>query len=543
MRPLSTLLLLLLLATHSLGFTSQASEAASDSLLNVAIKASDDKNYVRALELLNEAQEIATQDNNHTHLFWIYTNIGICYAELLDYNTAIDNLSKAFDIASNHLDERYKYSVYNNIAGVYMIDKQYDKVLEQCQMAFDAAVERGDSLFIGGCATNIANASINLGDMEQTAQYLEIAEEMLINYPSNLPELYILQADYYRAKGDYEESYNRGIKAINAAIKYDRAAMIPSAKIALARTMYDIKDYNSAIRHAKEALKLSVNIEERRKLYEIIAQSYYDSSLYTHACIYKDSVVLITDSIKEMHKELQFSNANIKIELLKRQNELEQYRLRSLSSYIIIGMGVIIAIILSWALINQKAKYRQEKEIARLNIQQEKQRQALLQNQLDEQRAMARLKEERYNHEIELRDKELMSKAMMMANRNDIIANIINTLAHSPHIKNANDPELKRTIGLLQQSLDEYEAWKDFSTYFEQRNDTFINALKEKHPELNANEIRFLSLVYINLSTKEIASLLNITPEYCKKKRQQIAHKMGFNTSKSLFTHLNTLTQ
>lgn len=520
---------------------SAQNEALCDSLLVQGIKESENKNYIQALELLNEAQEIALQDNNHTLLFWIYSNIGICYAELLDYNTAIDNLSQAFDIASKHLDERYKFSVYNNIAGLYMIDKQYDKVLEQCMPAYNAAVARGDSLFVGGCATNIANASINLGMMEQTAEYLEIAEEMLINYPAELAGLYILQADYYRVIGDYQEAYNRGLKAINAAIKYEKTAMIPMAKITLARTMYDFKDYNSAIRHAKEGLGQTANIEEQRKLYEIIAQCYYDLSHYKQACIYKDSVALITDSIKEIHKELQFSNANIKIELLKKRNELEQYRLRTHTSYIILSLGILASFILVWALINQIIKNRQEKEISQLNIEREKQQHQLLENQLKEQRTQALMEEERYKHEIELRDKELMSKAMIVANRNDIVTNIVEELSKSQYFKETNNTALKQTVSQLQRAIDNNEAWQDFSTYFEQRNDAFIAALRDKHPKLKANEIRFLSLIYINLSTKEIASLLNITPEYCKKKRQQLAKKMGFENTKSLFTYLSTL--
>ncbi len=520
---------------------SAQNEALCDSLLVQGIKESENKNYIQALELLNEAQEIALQDNNHTLLFWIYSNIGICYAELLDYNTAIDNLSQAFDIASKHLDERYKFSVYNNIAGLYMIDKQYDKVLEQCMPAYNAAVARGDSLFVGGCATNIANASINLGMMEQTAEYLEIAEEMLINYPAELAGLYILQADYYRVIGDYQEAYNRGLKAINAAIKYEKTAMIPMAKITLARTMYDFKDYNSAIRHAKEGLEQTANIEEQRKLYEIIAQCYYDLSHYKQACIYKDSVALITDSIKEIHKELQFSNANIKIELLKKRNELEQYRLRTHTSYIILSLGILASFILVWALINQIIKNRQEKEISQLNIEREKQQHQLLENQLKEQRTQALMEEERYKHEIELRDKELMSKAMIVANRNDIVTNIVEELSKSQYFKETNNTALKQTVSQLQRAIDNNEAWQDFSTYFEQRNDAFIAALRDKHPKLKANEIRFLSLIYINLSTKEIASLLNITPEYCKKKRQQLAKKMGFENTKSLFTYLSTL--
>ena len=215
--------------------------------------------------------------------------------------------------------------------------------------------------------------------------------------------------------------------------------------------------------------------------------------------------------------------------------------MRTHTSYIILSLGILASFILVWALINQIIKNRQEKEISQLNIEREKQQHQLLENQLKEQRTQALMEEERYKHEIELRDKELMSKAMIVANRNDIVTNIVEELSKSQYFKETNNTALKQTVSQLQRAIDNNEAWQDFSTYFEQRNDAFIAALRDKHPKLKANEIRFLSLIYINLSTKEIASLLNITPEYCKKKRQQLAKKMGFENTKSLFTYLSTL--
>ena len=80
--------------------------------------------------------------------------------------------------------------------------------------------------------------------------------------------------------------------------------------------------------------------------------------------------------------------------------------------------------------------------------------------------------------------------------------------------------------------------WRDFTTYFEQSNAHFVGELKRRHPSLTANEVRYLSLVYINLSAKEIALLLNITPEYCKKKKQQVARKMGLTDPRELYAYL-----
>ena len=81
----------------------------------------------------------------------------------------------------------------------------------------------------------------------------------------------------------------------------------------------------------------------------------------------------------------------------------------------------------------------------------------------------------------------------------------------------------------------------NFTTYFEQSNAQFIETLKARHPDLSPSDIRFLSLLYINLSSKEIALLLNITPEYCKKKRQRMARKLGLTDSRELYKYLTGL--
>ncbi|MBR3951700.1 MAG: hypothetical protein IKJ79_07365 [Bacteroidaceae bacterium] len=538
MKILNTILYILLSLTITI---SAQNIEVCDSLLQQAIKASDEKDYFHSLELLSKAKEIAEQKNAYEQQFWIYTNIGINYAELTDYRTSLDHFSKAYQIATQRLDKRFELSVINNIAGVYILDKKFDKALEQSLLAYKSALDSGDSLFVGGCAMNIANISLSLNKLDKTAEYISIAEKMFVNTPNDSLELQIIKANYLCKMGKHEEAYQKALQILNEAIETEQSAIETAALLVLTQTMLDIKDYNSAIRYSQQALKQAITIEERKNIYDTLAEAYYRTHRYHQAFAYKDSALQVTDSIRNIQEEQHFENANTQIELLRRENELEEYRLRTRTSYIVLGMGILATIILAWALINQIIKNRQEKEISQINIEREKQQQQLLQKQLEEQRTKALLEEERYKHEIELRDKELMSKAMIVANRNDIVTNIVNELSKSQYFKETNNSALKHTVTQLQRVIDNNEAWQDFSTYFEQRNDAFIAALRDKHPELTANEIRFLSLIYINLSTKEIASLLNITPEYCKKKRQQLARKIGFENSKALFSYLCTL--
>ena len=522
-------------------FTAKPVNAVCDSLLHTAIEASFEQEYFRSMELLTQAKEIAVNSKDYETLFWILNNIGINHAEMTDYNSALENFSEAYKVASEHLDHSYERSISNNIAGVYMLDNNFDKALKQYQELYEVNKNSNDSLFVGGCAMNIANASLSLNNLDQASHYINIARTMLSQYPKEMLELKLLYANLLRRKEIYREAYDIAQKSIEEARADSLQAIETYAILLTTQIMYDMKELPETIRYANLALNRNISIDERKSLYEMLSEAYYLTNNFEKGFAYKDSVLQITDSIWNKHKEYLFENSNIKIELLKRENEFKEYRLRSRNISMMMGLGILAAFILAWALINQVVKNRQEKQISQLQIDQEKQQQQLLQIQLEEERTKALLGEKRHQEEVERRDKELMSKALFIANRNDIIANIIEALSNTKAVKESNDSELKKTIACLQRSIEENEAWGDFATHFERRNDTFITALKEKHPELNNNEIRFLSLIYINLNTKEIASLLNITPEYCKKKRQQLVKKMGFENSRALFSYLNTL--
>lgn len=528
----------LLISLVSLG---AKSNELCDSLLHVAIEAGVEQDYFRSMELLTQAKEIAESNKDYESLFWILNNIGINHAEMNDYNSALENFFEAYKIVPQGLSERCERSISNNIAGVYMLDKKFDKALSQYQELYEMNKGSDDSLFIGGCAMNIANATLSLNNLQETEHYIRIAEEMFAQHSQETLDLQVLRAHLLRKKNQYVEARDIAQETIEEARRDSLQSIETAAMLLLTQIMFDMGDFDRAIQYAHQVLDRNIRTDDRKSTYDVLSQSYFKVKKYDEGFACKDSILQITESVWNSQKEHLFENSNIKIELLKHENKIKELRLRSSIVNIVFFFGIVVAIILAWALINQVIKNRQQKQISQLEINQEKQQQQLLQAQLEEERAKSLLEEKRYQEEIELRDKELMSKAMFIANRNDIITNIINTLSDTKAIKESSDGELKRTIMQLQHSIKENEAWNDFTTHFEQRNDTFITALKEKHPELNNNEIRFLSLVYINLNTKEIASLLNITPEYCKKKRQQLARKMGFDSSKALFSYLSTL--
>lgn len=84
-------------------------------------------------------------------------------------------------------------------------------------------------------------------------------------------------------------------------------------------------------------------------------------------------------------------------------------------------------------------------------------------------------------------------------------------------------------------------AWNGFMIEFELLYPNFLQQLKQQHPSLTQNDLRFLSLIKLNLSTPEIADFLNITPAGVKKARQRIRKKLGLASNLRLAHFLENI--
>lgn len=75
--------------------------------------------------------------------------------------------------------------------------------------------------------------------------------------------------------------------------------------------------------------------------------------------------------------------------------------------------------------------------------------------------------------------------------------------------------------------------WSTFKLHFEQVHPHFFEDLQASHPNLTKNEVRLYAYFHIKLSTKEIASLLNIDPASVRQAKSRLYKKMSVNNSKN----------
>jgi DNA-binding CsgD family transcriptional regulator len=119
---------------------------------------------------------------------------------------------------------------------------------------------------------------------------------------------------------------------------------------------------------------------------------------------------------------------------------------------------------------------------------------------------------------------------------------------HSEHrITNLQDNNQKLQIDLendlhqiLQSDLKKPDLLPFFSN-FEKRYPDFRQSLQKIIPYITANELKLCSLLRLNLSSKEVSQLLNITPASVNKARYRIRKKIGLDSTEDLFVYLSSI--
>ena len=91
----------------------------------------------------------------------------------------------------------------------------------------------------------------------------------------------------------------------------------------------------------------------------------------------------------------------------------------------------------------------------------------------------------------------------------------------------ATQTELSGIKSILQTNLYLDEDWAKFKLHFEQVHPRFFEELQARYPALTKHEQRLYCYFHINLSTKEIAALLNIDPASVRRAKTRLYKKMA----------------
>ncbi|MRG47538.1 transcriptional regulator [Chitinophaga sp. SYP-B3965] len=144
------------------------------------------------------------------------------------------------------------------------------------------------------------------------------------------------------------------------------------------------------------------------------------------------------------------------------------------------------------------------------------------------EKEIIKLKNEKLETDINFKNRELLTMTINLVQRGEVLTKIKEIISSLMKKDTSDDssPAYRNLLKLIREVEKSNEDWDQFAIHFNNVNIDFFNTLKQAYPDLTANDLKLCAYLRMNLSSKEIAQLLNITLKAVEIARYRLRKKL-----------------
>lgn len=302
--------------------------------------------------------------------------------------------------------------------------------------------------------------------------------------------------------------------------------MARNAALSIAGTWMGLQRPDSAMYYLKESERLHRKIPEKdsfgrqqrdedflQSYYDILAQYYRQRGDYTIAYLYLDS---LNKTSLELDRRYNTMLAKVAEDKLKMQQyvsdiELERQKRRTSSTRWALGLALLLFCVVLLGLLYYLNRAREAKQKALMQL---KETEILAQQKLT-MSAFERAKD------------QLRHQLGLLKEKNELIEQMKNDLEKLREGHETPPILLEETLEKLSGArLLTQEDWTTFRRRFNAVFNNSLEELKKKHPDLTQSEERIFALIQLDVGTRQMASMLGISPESVRKSRYRLNKRL-----------------
>lgn len=197
-----------------------------------------------------------------------------------------------------------------------------------------------------------------------------------------------------------------------------------------------------------------------------------------------------------------------------------------LTPFIVIYIILFVFIFYSIHVVT-KRYYRKQREKLLIDAQKE-----LELKELENSQKIIKLNNDKLRLDIENKNRELATSTMSIIKKNEFLNAI------KAELVSGGKNNLDKVVKIIDKNLNNTDDWKLFQEAFNNADKKFLKKIKNNHPELTPNDLRLCAYLRLNLSSKEIAPLLNISPRSVEVKRYRLRKKMNLEHDANLTSYI-----
>ncbi len=481
--------------------------------------------YDSAIFYLEKAKELAEKKDVTDVLSAVYNNLARVHDKLGNRYEANEYYLKAAMLFEKSNDFKNLAIAYNNLGTINLSFQNFTEALHYFFEALKVHNHKGLSKNLAMIYSNIGVTYYESDSLEKAEYYyrksLNISKQQ--NNVFDIARTFLNLANLH----SHQKNFDQAIGYYDSSLKICREQGIEYGillnKINLGELYYNHENYQAAAEQMEKALELISNYnlpEEEAELYLMLYKTYRKLGDESLALLNFEKHHKLRDSIAGESKNKVLLELQAKYENEKKQRKLVELQKEKLSAegkyrffLIVFLMVVLVFFIFSTLIILQRRRAIYHKNLAEKN-------------------------NEILASKMETKDKELANFAMHMAGIYEVMVNISNEIRKIlPLSEKTKTEKLNRIIHNLDSGAN-VNIWKEFELRFEQVHKDFFYVLKELHPELTPTEIKICSLMRLNMSSKDIATLTNRSVRTIENTRTSIRKKMNLGPQTSLSGYL-----
>ncbi len=214
---------------------------------------------------------------------------------------------------------------------------------------------------------------------------------------------------------------------------------------------------------------------------------------------------------------------------------LSPWYLTTLAKLVYVLLGVF-GIYLIWSIPRKQHELETQSLKEKQRKQLESQEKEFSEKVKESEKELIYLRNEKLKNEVNFKNKELASLTMHLVQKSEILLKIKEELLKINKTKESNDIKnnIRKVVRTIEKDLKFDNNWNNFEKYFDQVHTDFIKILREKYPQLTTKDYKLCAYLRMNLSSKEIASLMNITTRSVEVSRYRLRKRLNLEKEDNL---------
>ncbi len=471
------------------------------------------------------ARKAAINCGNPSQIARAEVFLGSAYMQRSDYTNALPHFQEAEKGYLAIADSSGLGGLYLDMSILYSELHEKDRSRSLTKRASEIFKATGEEMKYAIALIDLSADLLDVKLADSALYYLPLAEAVVGGrhqraeafMEQNYGSAYYLLQDYQKAILHYQ----KGLDLIGPVGDKNLIIILHNYIAQCYREMGDGKNaYRNALISDSISKEAPKNFR-RTKTYLELAESAFIYKKYDESYEAFKRYIALTDSLTGDSKKKEIAELEQAYEAEKRDNQilfhkqenalLEDKNTASTNRNYALGGCLLLLGISGYALIGKKN------------------------NKIKAQEASARLsaiEKEQLGQELAHKNRELTSKALYIAQNNQLLQELLENLKKMERKKD--DPDVQKIVTKLKINELQESNWQAFTDQFNDLNPTFHKSLTKRYGNLTNGEMRLAALLRMGLGSKDIASMLGISEPGDEKSPLPPPEKDGARTRRKL---------